>query len=100
MLENGALDEVRTLSHLALDPALPAMKALGVPHLLGYLKGELTLEEARRLGQQATRHYVKRQLTWFSRQIIADVVINSQYNERSLDEIFPKISEFILTNRV
>lgn len=99
MLESGALDEVQILSDLALDPELPAMKALGVPHLLAHLRGELTLEDARRLGQQATRRYVKRQVTWFTRQIVADLVIKSQYNERYLDKIFPKISEFVLTYR-
>ena len=78
--------------------ALPAMKALGVPHLLSHLKGDLTLDDARRLGQQATRRYVKRQVTWFKRQIIAYIVINSQYNERILDKIFPDISKFLLTD--
>lgn len=100
MLENGALDEAQYLSNLALDPALPVMKALGVPHLLSHLKGELTLDDARRQGQQATRRYVKRQVTWFNHQIIANVVINSQYNERYLDKIFPEISKFILTCRI
>ena len=100
MLENGALDEAQYLADLALDPALPAMKALGVPHLLSHLKGDLTLDYARRLGQQATRRYVKRQVTWFSRQIVADIVINSQYNERNWDKIFPDISEYVLTCRV
>jgi tRNA dimethylallyltransferase len=97
MLENGALDEARNLADLALDPSLPAMKALGVPHLLSHLKGEMPLDEARRLGQQATRRYVKRQVTWFSRQIIADLIVNSQYNERCQSYIFPEISEFLLT---
>ena len=100
MLENGALDEVRRMADLALDPALPAMKALGVPHLISYLKGDLTLDDAHRLGQQATRRYVKRQVTWFSHQFIAKKVINTQYNERNIETIFPKISEFVLTCRI
>lgn len=100
MLENGALDEARYLSDLALDPALPAMKALGVPHLLSHLNGDLTLEDARRLGQQATRRYVKRQVTWFTHQIVANIVIESQYYESILDKIFPEISEYLLTCRV
>lgn len=99
MLEQGALDEVRRLAARGLDPALPAMKALGVPHLLRHLSGETSLEEAREAGQQATRNYVKRQITWFSRQIIADVVLKKQYHERSWDKIFPKISEILLTGR-
>lgn len=97
MLERGALDEVRALARLSLDPALPVMKALGVPPLLDHLKGNLTLDEARQQGQQATRRYVKRQLTWFRHQIIADIVVESQYNDRTCDLIFPEISEFVLT---
>jgi len=100
MLESGALDEVRCLAERDLDPALPAMKALGVPHLLDHLKGDLTLEEARRLGQQAIRRYVKRQVTWFKRQIVADIVIDTTYSERELDKIFPYISNILLTCRV
>ena len=100
MLENGALDEAQYLSDLALDPALPAMKALGVPHLLSHLKGKLTLDDARRLGQQATRRYVKRQVTWFTHQIVANIVLNSKYNERYWDKIFPEISKFVLTCRI
>jgi tRNA dimethylallyltransferase len=100
MLENGALDEAQYLSDLALDPALPAMKALGVPHLLSHLKGKLTLDDARRLGQQATRRYVKRQVTWFTHQIVANIVLNSKYNERFWDKIFPEISKFVLTCRI
>jgi len=100
MLENGALDEVRHLADLALDPALPAMKALGVPHLLSHLKGEVTLDDAQRLGQQATRRYVKRQITWFSHQFIANKIVKTQYNESNMHKIFPEISEFVLTSRV
>ena len=99
MLENGAIEEVRRLDALGLDPELPAMKALGVPHLLSFVRGNMTLEEVRRLGQQATRRYVKRQTTWFSRQIIADVILKSQYNESCWHKIFPKISNFMLTCR-
>lgn len=100
MLENGALDEIRNLAELGLDPALPAMKALGVPDLLSYIKGTLSLDEARRQAQQATRRYVKRQMTWFRHQIIADMTIKSQYNERTWDKIFPDISKLVLTYRV
>ena len=100
MLENGALDEVGQLAGLVLDPALPVMKALGVPHLLSHLKGEMALDEAQRLGQQATRRYVKRQVTWFSHQFVANMVVGTQYNERNMRSIFPEISEFVLTSRV
>ena len=62
MLEQGALDEVRALP--PLEAAAPLMKAIGVRELLAHLKGEITLDEARKLAQIATRQYIKRQLTW------------------------------------
>jgi len=71
MLDAGALDEVRQLDALALDPDLPAMKALGVPDLLDYLHGRLSLAQATAQARQATRNYAKRQLTWFRHQLVA-----------------------------
>ncbi len=68
MLESGALDEVRALIARGLDPALPAMKAVGVRELSAHLSGETTLAEARAAIQQATRNYAKRQITWFRNQ--------------------------------
>ena len=53
---------------LRLDPALPVMRAIGVPEIAGYLRGDWSLEEARIRGSQATRNYAKRQFTWFRRQ--------------------------------
>jgi tRNA dimethylallyltransferase len=52
-----------------LDPLLPAMKAHGVPALIRHLRGELTLEEAATIGRADTRHYAKRQFTWFRHQL-------------------------------
>lgn len=69
MMEEGALDEVRRLLALDLDPALPAMKAIGVPPLARYLMGEIGLDEAIRIGQRDTRNYAKRQLTWLRHQM-------------------------------
>jgi len=46
-----------------------AMKAHGVPALIAYLKGEITLEEATTIGRADTRHYAKRQFTWFRHQL-------------------------------
>jgi len=52
-----------------LDPMLPAMKAHGVPALIRYLAGEISLEQAIYTGQIDTRHYSKRQYTWFRHQL-------------------------------
>ena len=69
MLKAGALDEVAALASRKLDPLLPAMKAHGVPALIRHLNGELTLEEAAVIGRADTRHYAKRQFTWFRHQL-------------------------------
>ena len=68
MVEAGALDEVRTLLARGLDPALPAMKAVGVREFAAHLAGEMSLEAAVEATRQATRNYAKRQLTWFRNQ--------------------------------
>jgi tRNA dimethylallyltransferase len=69
MLKAGALDEVAALASRKLDPLLPAMKAHGVPALIAHLAGQLSLEEASRIGRADTRHYAKRQFTWFRHQL-------------------------------
>jgi tRNA dimethylallyltransferase len=69
MLAQGALEEVRDLAGRGLDPALPAMRAHGVPHLIAHLEGRLSLEEAARRGKLDTRHYAKRQLTFARHQL-------------------------------
>ncbi|SHJ99736.1 tRNA dimethylallyltransferase [Bradyrhizobium lablabi] len=69
MVKAGALEEVAGLAARKLDPLLPAMKAHGVPALIRHLKGEITLEEAAAIGRADTRHYAKRQFTWFRHQL-------------------------------
>ncbi len=69
MLDSGALDEVAALAARGLDPLLPAMKAHGVPVLIRHLKGEISREEAAEIGRADTRHYAKRQFTWFRHQL-------------------------------
>jgi tRNA dimethylallyltransferase len=69
MLQAGALEEVRALAARKLDPALPAMKAHGVPWLIRHLKGEISLDEAAAGGVMDTRRYAKRQVTWFRNQM-------------------------------
>ncbi len=69
MLDRGALEEVEQLAARGLDPLLPAMKAHGVPALIRYLRGEITREEAAVIGKADTRHYAKRQFTWFRHQL-------------------------------
>jgi tRNA dimethylallyltransferase len=69
MLEMGALDEVAALAARRLDPALPVMRAHGVPHLIAYLEGRMSLSDASERGKFDTRHYAKRQFTWARHQL-------------------------------
>jgi tRNA dimethylallyltransferase len=72
MLEQGALDEVRALRALGLDPALPLMRAHGVPELVLHLRGEIALTEAQARAVLATGQYTKRQATWFRHRLLVE----------------------------
>ncbi|ANT54090.1 tRNA (adenosine(37)-N6)-dimethylallyltransferase MiaA [Mesorhizobium amorphae] len=69
MLDKGALDEVKGLVALGLDPDLPAMKAIGVRELQAAMAGRLSFPEAIERAKIATRQYAKRQATWFRHQL-------------------------------
>ena len=97
MLDMGALEEVERLLARGLDPALPVMKALGVPEMADFLRGEVSREGAIIKAQQHTRNYAKRQTTWFRTQFNASETVNAQYSESLFNEIFPKIRQFLLT---
>ena len=68
MVQAGALQEAAALMARGLDPALPAMKAVGLRELASHVAGERSLEEAVALAQQETRRYAKRQMTWLRNQ--------------------------------
>jgi len=65
MMQAGAIEEVEAINALKLDPTLPAMRAIGVPEISAYLRGEMDLEEATEKSIIATHQYAKRQRTWF-----------------------------------
>ncbi|QKX01377.1 tRNA (adenosine(37)-N6)-dimethylallyltransferase MiaA [Wolbachia endosymbiont of Cruorifilaria tuberocauda] len=75
MVRNGAIDEVKNLLNMNLSQHLPAMKAHGVPEITKYLRGEITLNKAIQIAQTNTRHYAKRQYTWFKTQLPNSKVI-------------------------
>ncbi len=66
MIAEGAIEEARAIAALGLDPALPAMRAVGLPPLLAYLRGEIAFEEAAERARINTRNYAKRQITWIN----------------------------------
>lgn len=68
MLEEGLLEEVIRLKERGCKQGMVSMQGLGYKEILEYLEGECTLEEAVRRIKRDTRHFAKRQLTWFRRE--------------------------------
>jgi tRNA dimethylallyltransferase len=71
MLAGGALAEVQALMAQGLDPALPAMRAHGVPELAAVLAGRMEMDAARAQAILKTGQYTKRQATWFRHHALA-----------------------------
>lgn len=101
MLGEGALDEVRALLAQGLDPALPAMRAHGVPELSAHLRGEIALDEAARQAVLATGRYTKRQATWFRHRASVDPQLTHTIHARYADQtqfpesITPDLAHFL-----
>ncbi len=103
MIAQGAIAEVSALLALGLDPALPAMRAHGVPELSAYLRGEITLTEACLRAELVTGQYTKRQATWFRRRALAPpdrthtiharIAGLEQFSEREFAELMMFIRE-------
>lgn len=81
MIEQGALEEAKFLHSQNLDRKLPAMKALGLPELLDFIDGKTNLTEAIELAKLHTRQYAKRQRTWFSNKLVADINLSECYKK-------------------
>ena len=71
MLASGAVEEVAGLLAVGLDPERPVLRALGVRPIAGLLAGRLRREAAAEAGKIETRQYIKRQITWLQRHMIA-----------------------------
>ncbi len=68
MLEEGLVDEVRALKASGCHQGMVSMQGLGYKEILRFLDGEISLEEAIYILKRDTRHFAKRQLTWFKRE--------------------------------
>jgi tRNA dimethylallyltransferase len=68
MIAQGMLREVQTLLQNGYNPEQPALKGLGYRHLIGYIQGRVSWDEAVRLWKRDTRRFAKRQMTWFRRE--------------------------------
>ncbi len=75
MIEQGGIEEIQKL--LTLNPTGGVLKAIGVPEIKAYLEGTLTKEEMINQAILSTRHYAKRQITWFKYQIKSDIELSN-----------------------
>lgn len=95
MLEQGLLEEVTGLKQMGCHKDMVSMQGLGYKEILAYLDGECSLEEAVDLLKKETRHFAKRQLTWFRRE--RDVIwfdkSKYSYDERMILEDMCKLLE-------
>ncbi|MDD2877635.1 MAG: tRNA (adenosine(37)-N6)-dimethylallyltransferase MiaA [Acidiphilium sp.] len=93
MLEAGALEEVRNVHARNLNPALPGLRAHGVPELMAHCAGNLTLADAAACAITATIAYTKRQGTWFRHQKLAD-----ERNSHMMNARFDGLTQLSETN--
>lgn len=97
MMDAGAMAEAEAFAELDIPGDLPSARAVGVAELLRVIRGEMDLETAIIKAKTASRHLAKRQITWFRRQIRADMTSGEKYMERDNEKIFAFIRQFVLT---
>lgn len=89
MMQTGALEEaadfLKKIEAHEISATAPLAKALGFPELADFLRGKKTKEEATEAAKISTRHYAKRQTTWFRNQVTADLVLENPDPERVAD---------------
>jgi tRNA dimethylallyltransferase len=101
MIAHGAIDEVAALRAQNLDPALPALRAHGVPELSAYLAGTISLPEAGDRAILATGQYTKRQSTWLKHHSLArndhTFNIDARWSDEAQfsSEIMPAMMDFL-----
>ncbi len=96
MISRGLIGEVEKLKKMGCKKGMVSMQGLGYKEILSYLNGEISLEEAVYIIKRDTRHFAKRQLTWFGRE--KDVIWMEKpsfgYNEKKiLDFMLRTLSE-------
>lgn len=98
MFDGGAIEEVAALLARGLDPDLPVMRAIGVPQIAAWLRGEIGRDDALEQAQAATRQYAKRQFTWFRHQPPTDWPRHTEsLNIDSIKQIAIKLHDTLLT---
>ena len=90
MILNGAIKEVANLKKLNLEDHLPIMKALGFKQISSYLNNKISKEECINLSKKYSRHYAKRQITWFNNKFEPHLVLEKT-SIKKIKKILDKI---------
>jgi tRNA dimethylallyltransferase len=99
MMAEDGLAEVQALLARGLDPDLPVMRAIGVPEIAAFLRGKADRDQTIEAGQIATRHYAKRQYTWFKNQPPpAWARHTAQLNAENINHLAIKLRQMTLTS--
>ena len=93
MLDEGLVEEVRRLAQMGYTRDMVSMQGLGYKEILAYLEGEYSLEEAVYVLKRDTRHFAKRQLTWFGRE--KDVIMIQKEQFETEEEILQHMLEIL-----
>ena len=94
MITEGLVEEVRKLKEMGYDRSYVSMQGLGYKEILSFLEDEISLEEAIYILKRDTRHFAKRQITWFKREKEVIWVNKPDFdynNERILEFMYQKI---------
>ncbi len=94
MLEKGLIDEVKALQAEGLNRNYISMQGLGYKEILAYLEGEISLEEAVYILKRDTRHFAKRQITWFKREKDVKWLDKSEFGHND-DAVFEEMMRYL-----
>ena len=101
MIEQGLVDEVQKLKNMGFHRDMVSMQGLGYKEILDYLDGKTSLEEAIYIIKRETRHFAKRQLTWFRRErdvIWLDKQVYDYQDAKILDSMINILKEKTIIN--
>ncbi|HQL89071.1 MAG TPA: tRNA (adenosine(37)-N6)-dimethylallyltransferase MiaA [Syntrophales bacterium] len=90
MVQEGLVGETENILRMGYDEKLKPLQTLGYRYVIRYLKGGMTLEEALRSMQRDTRHYARRQMTWFRREPAIE-----WFHPSAADAVKARIAEFL-----
>jgi tRNA dimethylallyltransferase len=93
MLEQGLVQEVEKLRNMGYTRDMVSMQGLGYKEILDYLEGQTTLEQATAILKRDTRHFAKRQLTWFRRE--RDVIWLNKAQYPSNEELLREMMQYL-----